>query len=667
MSDALALLDGLKAGLAPQGPPASLPKCFARVERGPELLRILQLPRRPAPRVDCPDAAALATFLTGALATRPDPYPGALRPLQAAALQELWSCRGLAAFIRVGGGKMLLSYLAETALQTGGNVVLVAPGQMWNDPATAKHFRQFERSWRGPKWGQLTTVSYERLANPENGEDLDANGDVIAPGLLDQLRPSLIVLDEAHKAGRQNIAHKRLARYKRHNPQVPYIPMTGSPFNTSIMDAAYLLEWALGDKSPLPRPSCGYPELEAWGMYLDVSDGPRVAVGELLQFLTPADLAEYHREWDGNAKRKVVRRAVARWMYDSPGVISSQEGKLVDDDGRVIELELSSHEPRGQSAEIDEFFLHLRGDKADAAREGRPRATTDEVDDGGKPVLKYPGWHLPDGSAGADGLWFQRHADTGGFGFWMRYADPAPSKEYLLIRSTWAAAVRQGIKNNGRGIDSEARMERAVRKGLYPDMLGLLELWDTAQADFTATTGLKEPRTEAVWLTDEAVRSVSDWVQAHNGLVWVRYTELGNRLARELGIPFYRQGAKDAKSKRHITEHRGGAAVVSVQSAKEGKNLQGLWSSNLWMVPPHEQSLARTHRAGQKADVVRNWIYIGCYEHLASYYRARDAKAEFHGDMTLQAQKLTYAVGEVPTLAAVAARATNRWTKEILE
>ncbi len=653
------------------GQPAAAPR-FTAVEEGPELLRILALPRRPAPRVDSPTALETAAFLTQVLAKVPTPYPGKLRAMQGCGLQELWQCRGLAGFIRVGGGKMLMSYLAEAVLRAPppagvpalpeGLVLLVAPGQMWNDPATAAHFRKFEQSWRGPRWRDVVTESFERLSQPQTGADLDEQGNVVRPGYLDQLRPAVIVIDEGHKvSSRDNVARRRIEAYKRRNPWVVVVVLTGSPFNTSIKDAAHLLEWALGEGSPLPRPSLAYTELEMWSHYLDVTqkNGPRTGVGALLRFLTEAERASFHAEYDGKLKRKVVRRAIARWMYDTPGVLSSQEGKLIDDDGREIGLSISPLDPPCESDEVDEFFLHLRGDKLQAARNGEPREMTTGED--GAEAFAYPGWRLPDGTEGDDGLWFSRNADCGGLGFWMRFAEPVPPPEYVQARNGMAKWVRNLIKTNRRGIDSAAGAIRAARKGLY-DSEGLLEFWDEQRTAFTATTGLKEPKLEAVWLSDEAIRAAEEWARAHGGLIWVRYAELGTRLARELDIPFYQKGAKDAKTKLHISEHRGGPAVVSVQSAKEGKNLQGLWSANLWMTPPGEQSLARTHRAGQRADVVGNWIYIGCYEHLATYVRSRDDKADFAEDFTLQAQKLVYAAGEMPSLEAIKARQANRWT-----
>jgi hypothetical protein len=647
---------------------------FTDVQSGPEMLRILALPRRKAPKVDCPVAAELAQFCTATLAKVPAPFPGTLRALQGAALSEMWQVRGLAGFIRAGGGKMLTSYLAPSVLRTGGSVLLIAPAQM--RPDTAKMFKLYARDWHGYPLAEFPFRSYEELSQPAAGEELDAEGNVIRPGLLDLLRPSIVILDEAHKVqSLDNVARRRLERYKRANPSTIFIVLTATPFNTSIKDACHLLDWALGAGSPLPRAGNEHwNEREMWAQYLDPrqSQGPRVGVGALLNFLSPAELVAFDEATDtdegldrGDVQRKIVRRAIARWMYDTPGVISSQEGKLIDDDGREIGLEIMAQEPLRETPEVEEFFKHLRGDALEALREGRPREQLDEYDENGKQLLAYPGWRLPDGTEGEDGLWFAAQADKGGLGFWQRPCEPLADDGYVAARNQWAKWCRDMIKRNRRGIDSAARMEAAVRKGLYDDE-GLLEHWVEMQRNYTATTGLKTPPTEPVWLSDEAIRAAEQWVREHSGVIWVRYTCLGERLAQELGLPFYRRGAKDAKTKRHIMEHRGGAAVVSIQSAKEGKNLQGLWSSNLWMAPPGEQSLARTHRAGQRAAVVRNWVYVGSYEHLASFYRGRDVKADFHSDLTLQDQKMVYAAGELPSLAELQARGTNRWTKSEL-
>lgn len=633
---------------------------FKSVEFGPAMLRITSLPRRPSPKVTDPGSKDVAEWLTDRLrkVPRDQLFPGALRPLQGVALQETWQCKGLAAFLRVGYGKMLITYLAPVVHQVGGPILLVTPAQLKGE--TFAYFKRAFESWKGPQPSEFHHISYEKLSQEAAGEELDAAGNVIRKSFLDRLAPKIVILDEAHKGcSADNVVRRRITAYKDENPDTLIVVTTGTPYNTSIKDAAVLLSWTHGVRSPLPLPKVEYRELEMWSMYLDPTGGEktglRIDVGALLGFLSKEEREAYDQELSGKARRKIVRRAIARFVFDTPGVLSAQDGKLRDDNGVEIGLEMETCDPIVESDEVEDFFRCLCGDKLEAQREGRPRA---EGEDG---QLLYPGWRLPDGTEGDDALWFSAQADKGGLGFWQ-IMDPPPPLEYIGARNEWAKWVRRLIRCNRRGIDSAARATTAVRKGLYDDE-GRLAAWEEAKAAYTRETGLREPPTVPVWLSDEAIRAAEQWVREHNGLIWVRYTCLGARIAEELGIPFYRRGARDEKTKRHITEHKSGAAVVSVQSAKEGKNLQGIWSRNLWMTPPGEQTMARTHRSGQKASSVHNYLYIGCHEHLRTLMNAKDKKADFHGDMMLQLQKIEYAKGELPSLAAIEARQKNRWSR----
>ncbi len=86
-----------------------------KVEDGPELQRILNLPRRPIPDPDAPEAEELARQLTERFRSHAgELFPGPLRTVQALALKEAWNAQGGFFPIGVGHGKMLLAYLLMT-------------------------------------------------------------------------------------------------------------------------------------------------------------------------------------------------------------------------------------------------------------------------------------------------------------------------------------------------------------------------------------------------------------------------------------------------------------------------------------------------------------------------------------------------------------------------
>jgi hypothetical protein len=146
--------------------------------------------------------------------------------------------------------------------------------------------------------------------------------------------------------------------------------------------------------------------------------------------------------------------------------------------------------------------------------------------------------------------------------------------------------------------------------------------------------------------------------------VWVRHICLGERLAERLGIPYYGEESVDKRSGTHVTKHPGGPAVLSLQANAVGKNLQGFWAKNLWLCPPGEQAIGRTHRSGQAADVVENWVYLACAEHAQAFERAQDELAAFQSDMTLNVSKLEMASCTVPTAAEVSVRGYPRWVRK---
>jgi len=612
---------------------------FAEVEAGVEIRRILALPRRRSPSNDSTEDAQLAAFLTGRLAHTPTPYPGPLRPLQAAALKEAYECRGLAGFLRVGAGKTVISFLVPTILRTvarDDTWLLVAPKSM--EPSARQEWRRLSADWPAVPFHY---VSREKLSTPGAGEKLDKAGNVIRLSLLEQLRPAVLVIDEAHGVG--SVLGKRIKAYLRKYPGTIVVALTGTPFRSSVRDAAWMLEWCLGDRSPLPRPSVAMRELMAWSSYLDAGKpGKRRAkAGVLLEMLTRQESVEFAKlEGDEEAQRRLVRRAVARRMYDTPGVISSKEAKLVDDDGREIGLSLHPWYPVRETPEVDAAIAAIR------ERGALPDGTELEGQD----------------DEPTNGFTVGRHVNTLALGFWQRYV-PEPPEAWRAAQRDWAKWCRTAILRNRHGLDSPARVVDAVRQGLYNDG-GRWERWQAAQADYRAATGQPSPPTVAEWVSDEAIESVGAWVSEHAGAVWVRHICLGERLAERLGIPYYGEESVDKRSGTHVTKHPGGPAVLSLQANAVGKNLQGFWAKNLWLCPPGEQAIGRTHRSGQAADVVENWVFLACAEHARAFERAQDELAAFQSDMTLNVSKLEMASCTVPTAAEVSVRGYPRWVRK---
>lgn len=605
------------------------------VEDGPELLRILGLERRDIPDPEGEDAVRVAAFLTRTLGKLPPEqlYPGPLMPTQGLALREGKMNKGGFFPIVVGGGKMLTCYLMAALHIAAGfeRVMYVVPGA--NMPDVLREFPLYEQSWNGPSVRQLQIKSYEIFSNKANAEEVDAKGKVIKLGLLDRLRPQVIILDESHSAANPSAAITlRLRHYMRRNPDTIVFAFSGTPFIESIRDCAHVLEWCLKERSPLPRMS-HFLELHSWAGYLDAKSGAlgRVKLGQLRQL---AEQYDYEPDiWTDEVEVQEeilheMRRVVARRILETPGVIGTQDAPL------DIPLTMEPWLPVVEDPAVEEAYADIVQDE-----------------------------ELPDGTKLADELTTTRHLSTLGYAFWQKWV-PAPPAEYVLARNEWGKWCRRCLKYNKHRLTSEATVVAALGRGLYKSGVPVLARWQAAKAAYLKETGLKEPPSQSQWVGfgSEVVESTRAWVKEHHGLVWVKHIQLGELLSRELRVPYYGAGGgKDVATGRNILSHPGGAAIASIDACGTGKNLQRLWSRNLWLCTPGEQSLARTHRKGQTAGVVRNFYYLGCAPHLDSIERARDTKATFQEDMLLSPQKLKYAVWTLPHHWDLERRGGTRW------
>jgi hypothetical protein len=567
-------------------------KLFFRngIPETPELKRIINLPRRRWQ--DDPDLEAFADAITEAYR-----LPGGtmrLRLVQAVALSELHDFDGLFAPIRVAGGKTLISYLAGVVCESKSTLVLV-PASLRQKTYAA--FAELSKHWLAPT--SLTVESYTMVSR-ETGE-----------AMLNRIAPDLIVADEAHrlKNTRAGVTRK-IARYLKANPSTRFCAMSGTMTIRSLREYAHLLRWAIGEKlQPLPRM---WGELADWADCLDVKvqDGKRMPPGALLQLCSDSELVEAN----GVDPTSRARRAYRRRLVETPGIVATEENEL----GTSLQIvALDATEAVGD-------------DVAEAYR--RVRET----------------WELPDGHDLCEAIEVWRHLREVALGFWYRW-DPEPPRDWMAARKEWSAFVRETLKTNRSGLDTELQVARACARK---------ELDGAAYQAWVAIRDTFKPNTVAEWINDSALEVVGRWLSDNDGIAWVEHVHFGERLSERTGLPYFRAQGRDRNG--NYLEHARGPVIASIASCREGMNLQHAWHRNLIVSTPAnggrwEQLLGRTHRDGQLADEVVAAVLQTSYAHWQAFQQAI-ADARYIQDSMGQPQKLLYADRAMPNENEVYAR-----------
>lgn len=480
----------------------------------------------------------------------------------------------------------LISLLACLVLEAK-RPLLILPAKLIEK--TKREAATLRKHWVIP--GYVRMVSYELLGRQNHAK------------LLEEMSPDLIIADEAHKLKNTSAAvTRRVKRYMDAHPETAFVAMSGTITKRSLHDYAHLAAWALKKTNPTPAT---FADRMAWGAALDekttmAQKQERIAPGALVEFCTEEERAEYTKAHDLEDALSIIRQAYRRHVVRTPGFVGSQDGAL------------------GVSLVIDSLHAPLPERVSEAIREMQQT------------------WERPDGIEIMDAIELWRHLREISCGFYYRW-NPEPPEPWRMARSAWAKFVREVLRTNRIGLDSESQVARAVDEGRYPS--DVLRRWRAVRNTFV-------PNTEAVWLHDTSIKAILHWAKDNpNGIVWVEHIELGLALEK-MGLPYYGRGGCNSAGKPIEAHPVGTPLAASIASNAEGRNLQS-WSANLITSPPTsgatwEQLLGRTHRDGQQADEVSCTLLLSLPVQFEAFERAcRDAK--YIQDTTGQAQKLCYA------------------------
>lgn len=518
-----------------------------------------------------------------------------LRQIQQQALGAIRAGQGGIFPIGVGYGKTYISVLAGAALDAKLVILLVPPRtveQVYQALAVA------DTHYRIPR---TEVVPYSTLSRP-NASDLLRR-------LVNGYDPADVVLvaDEAHNLKRHTSARtKRVARFLEENRRVRFVAMSGTLTSKSICDFAHLAEWALGEGSPVPRPSAphGNTALLHWSASID-SDGRG----------GPADWRWCEKLWEwghaeGNywtqtpTERKTkLRVALHSRMSATRGVVTTNQSSF------------------GASIYVDRLRPKLPAVLAEAMR----AVENTKCRPDGEPI-----------ESPAEQWRILRQLSLGFYYRWV-WPNDLPDVEWLQARSAWARHVRTQLDENSKeGYDSPLLVfNRVAREYAAGQRQSIHRAW----AAWKVVKERPAPPVEPVWLTGEVLDTVLQPVLQSKvpTLIWYSDDAVASELARR-GLRVIRPG-KTLPTKAETV-------CVSVRAHGTGLNLQA-WAANLVLSPSSsglewEQLIGRTHRPGQVADEV-------CVSVLAHTSAFRDALANAMRDAdylqhtTGQEQKLLLA------------------------
>lgn len=540
------------------------------------------------------------------------------RAIQALALLVAHLLGGAFLPIGTGWGKGLISLLICDAMG-GRRPLLFIPPDMRIPLENAKT-RDYAPSFRLPT--NLRIMAYSQLSQASSTD------------ALDRLAPDAIAADEAHRLRHADAARtKRVGRFLRANPNTKVAVMSGTLTSKSIEDYSHLAEWALGDKSPVPRAKF-FPVLKAFCAILDSKPTKSGSNGHYQSEAAPHD-------WH------MFSRLFPDWKDYDAEPPADEQGNLLGPSPRVERArQVFMSRLLGAPGVVGTDALSVGASLYFRRREVQtPQIILDHLLD-----LEST-WRRPDGEelVLAIDKWRCGRQLSQGFYYRWKWPEGKPTdedKEWLRTRAAWHREVREVCKANLPHLDSPLLVTNAARRTLAGEdgplahrslLLHALEEW-TPHAQ-RRWHGKPTPPTETIWLDSFLLDDVMRWAEEHpTGLVWYDTHALADKLA-ERGMRVYGAGTNPEE----IQGAHG--AALSLHVHKDGKNLQKHSDALFISFSPSgtemEQAISREHRAGQEADEVNVYYYDHTEPARNAIVSARNDAAYIQGTLNTP-QRLCY-------------------------
>ena len=491
------------------------------------------------------------------------------RPTQGLALDICEKYGGGFLLMQVGYGKTLVALAAGQAAGATNPLILVPP-------ALVKQMHSEMEYWsKRFRFRKSVIESYNRLSTVD--------------GLLESIKPDMIIADEAHNLRHKgSVRTRRFLRYFRNNPRCGFLALSGTMTSKSLMEYAHLLELALRENAPIPL---DYYDVQRWAACVDPKGEPNksdlLSMAPLIKWAELGDFAV--------TNKKYIRKAFKKRLVSAPGVITTVSGSC------GASLYLPRHKVE-HSAEIKKALKVLKNQ-----------------------------WELPDGEPIADASvhsFAQKNLSLG-FYYQLDWCKNGPNYEWLEARRSLDRLVARVLRYSPReGRDSPALVIEWSRAGGGSNELrDAIHAWD--QIRYKA-----KPKTVPVWICEQKIDYLMNWVnsQKKSTIVWYRSKAIEGKL-KQHGMSVHGEGS-DAPS--------GQTCAASIAVHGKGRNLQMYHNCFIVETPSNggtfEQLLGRTHRSGQKADAVW-WNYF----EFGTALRKAKKDAEYIQETTGSIQKLNLA------------------------
>ncbi len=550
-------------------------------------------------------------------------------PMQAWAMREIALNQGLLAQISVGGGKSFLDIMGSLALTNVKQVLLLIPAslrdqiqhdyqmisQHFNVPGLIMHIGTEKALYQtGPIAGKPTlhVLPYSRLSLPEESD------------FLQRLSPDAIIADECDSIRSISAARsRRISSYfaggdtpeeKQKRMSTKFLGWTGSLTGQSICEFNFLSLFALRERSPLPLD----PEVVMeWARCLDAVSNPSPP-GELLKLCSPGE---------------DVRHAFRRRLSETAGFIIANITQIEVTGGEGIVRNDISEKPAPELPPIIRQALAM-------VREGvRPDT-----------LIPNPGVEIIDNEELEDALAIARAAQEVSVGVLYYWVFPRGEpvwliKNWMKCRSAYNREVREKSMEGRTFLDSAMLCEHAAMR-FWGDHPPRDDRPDWRCESWPAWRDIRdqvEPKTESCVLHDFIAEDAAAWATESPGIVWYAMQALATRIEQLSGLPVHNGGTKGGA---RLMQERGDRSIIcSIRSNGRGRDgLQHAFHRQLIVNPPSsatvtEQLLGRSHRRGQRSNVVTTQIYLHTPE-LRKAFDQSVRRSEYVRDILGADQKL---------------------------